>query len=358
MARAEGGARVKIDRVVVSGRYVDDTAGRVSVNGRPVRLAADGTFSIEIPLEKPGSFELELSAADAAGNSGKIQKRRVRLVSAALRVPRWARTKRPGPAIADPRSGWAKVVEHRKSGIDLVLIPAGSYMRGALASDGHAEGDEAPQHLIRIDKPFYLGRTEVTNEQFRRFRSDHDSGHYKKKSLNGQDQPVVNVTWEDCAAFATKYGFRLPREIEWEYACRAGSKTRWPWGHDAASGAGKLNALDEATKRRFGFSWEAFPFADARFVTAPVAKFKPNDFGLHDMLGNASEWCGDWYHGLEYETFGGARPSPDNQTTMVFRTVRGGNWASGPPDCRSSNRQGEHPKTSNPYYGFRVARDP
>ncbi|MGA2257939.1 MAG: formylglycine-generating enzyme family protein [Thermoguttaceae bacterium] len=159
--------------------------------------------------------------------------------------------------------------------LELVLIPAGEFTMGSPDSDKDAASDEKPQHRVRITKPFYLGKYLVTQEQWEAVIGNNPS-HFKGPPKN----PVEQVSWGDCQQFLGKLNaksaagggkFQLPSEAQWEYACRAGSKTRYCFG-DEESGRGD-------------YAWYA---ANSGSKTHPVGEKKPNAWGLYDMQGKAS----------------------------------------------------------------------
>jgi formylglycine-generating enzyme required for sulfatase activity len=205
------------------------------------------------------------------------------------------------------------------TGMKFRRIPGGSFRMGSPSSEKGRSGnwlsnsDETP-HTVSVGK-FWLGEMEVTNRQYRLFKPGHDSGSYKEHSLNGADQPVVKVSWHNAVAYAqwlsqkTGKRFRLPTEAEWEYAARAGTTTAYYWGE----GIGNNNANCDGC----GSRWD-----DKQ--TAPVGSFKPNAFGLFDMLGNVYEWtCSEYkasYDGSEQKCAVSASKYP----------LRGGSWNYGP----------------------------
>ncbi len=290
-------------------------------------------------------------------------------------------------------------------GMKLVLVPAGEFQMGsresaeelAKAYKGYGAPpadffeDEYPLHRVRITKPFYLGVHEVTVGQFRQFvtatgyKTDAEKGTIVKGAFGWNpdtkklernetyswrkvgfeqtdDHPVVNVSWNDAVEFgkwlSAKEGktYRLPTEAEWEYACRAGTATRYYHGDDPEGLAQVGNVADATAKETFP-DWK-FTIAarDGYAFTAPVGKFKPNAFGLYDMHGNAWEWCADWFAGDYYK----ASPledlkGPDSGTSRV---LRGGSWNGGPDGTRSAVRGGCDPADRYNYGGFRLARTP
>jgi formylglycine-generating enzyme required for sulfatase activity/predicted Ser/Thr protein kinase len=248
-------------------------------------------------------------------------------------------------------------------GMKLVLIPPGAFMMGSPASERERRSDET-RHRVTLSKGFYLGATEVTNGQYRRFKANHDSKDYKGHSLNGDEQPVVYVSWNDAVAFcdwltaeerrAGKIGsrdsYRLPTEAEWEYACRAGTTTSRFWGDGEYEAKDYCNAIDPPTKKEFGWGLGSFPEDDGFRVTAPVGSFKPNAFGLYDMIGNVWEWCREWYG--PYPS--GSVANPEGPGRGSSRLVRGGSWHCYPWYCRSSDRRRLVPDYRSNYYGLRV----
>jgi formylglycine-generating enzyme len=312
---------------------------------------------------------------------------------------------RPTPASASQSPVKAEArgpdKETNAIGMKMVLIPAGELAMGsresaeelAKAYKGYgapaAEDfkDEYPQHQVRITKPFYLATCEVTVGQFRQFvketgyKTDCEKGTVyngafawipeKKRFELGEayswrnasfpqtdDHPVVNVSWDDAAAFCKwlsgKDGktYRLPTEAEWEYACRAGTTTRYSCGDDPEKLAAVGNVADASAKGRIPNDEVAIRAKDDYLFTAPVGKFKPNAFGLYDMHGNVWEWCQDWYD--DYAA--GQAIDPSGPASGSDRVCRGGSWFHGAWGCRSAARAHVPPAQAQSYLGFRVAR--
>jgi formylglycine-generating enzyme required for sulfatase activity len=227
--------------------------------------------------------------------------------------------------------------------LELVLIPAGEFLMGSPDSDKDARSNEKPQHLVRITKPFYLGKYLVTQEQWEAVFIGDNPSHFK-----GPNNPEETVTWEDCQQFLhvlnNQQGnpqgeFVLPTEAQWEYACRAGSKTRYCFGDDES----KLG----------DYAWY---IANSDEKTHPAGEKKPNAWGLYDMHGNVWEWCQDWY-GEEYYKES-PTDDPTGPATGSNRVIRGGIWSLPRWNCRSANRYGDLPGRRDDQLGFRVALVP
>jgi formylglycine-generating enzyme required for sulfatase activity len=198
--------------------------------------------------------------------------------------------------------------------MEFVLIQPGSFLMGS--EKGRA--DEKPANKVTITKPFYLGKYEVTQEQWQAVMGNNPS-FYK-----GTNLPVEQVSWDDCQSFLAKlmekagsYELRLPTEAQWEYACRAGTTTEY------SSGDGDANLGEHA--------WFT---ANASKQTHPVGEKKPNPWGLFDIHGNVWEWCQDWYG--PYSS--GDVSDPTGASSGSTRVIRGGSWSHGSRDLWSSFR--------------------
>ena len=294
---------------------------------------------------------------------------------------------KPGPAITSKRVVPSPI---NTLGMKLVRIPAGEFWMGSSDSDPDAKGDEKPRHKVRITRAFDLGTTEVTVGQFRQFvdganyrteaERDGQGGFYFEARdglvIHGKnytwrstgfeqddDHPVVNVSWNDANAFCDWLGrvercrYRLPTEAEWEYACRAGGTTRYSNGDDAVDLAEVGNIGDLSFKERFR-NWSGATHAarDGSIFTSPVARYRPNPFGLFDMHGNVEEWCSD---GFRNNYYGESPPDdPRGIPTSARRVIRGGGWYDGPIYCRSAFRYLHLPEDRSDSLGFRVVRVP
>ncbi len=226
-------------------------------------------------------------------------------------------------------------------GMRFVLIPAGRFVMGSPPGESEWSGEEQ-QHEVVISKAFYIGITEVTQEQYESLMGTNPS------KFKGARNPVECVSWRDavqfCRQFSKRSGrkIRLPTEAEWEYACRARTSTPFHTGT-------KL-ARDMANYGRY------FPSnrgSISEYRTAVVGSFPPNAWGLHDMHGNVSEWCSDMFG--DYPSGQVIDPTgPEKGHPMV---IRGGSWARNPQFCRSAHREPHSPAYSFFDIGFRCVMD-
>lgn len=250
------------------------------------------------------------------------------------------------------------------TGMEFVWIPAGCFLMGSPQTEKNREADEGPVHEVCVDG-FWMGRTEVTNGQFRKFHADHTSKDFSGVSLNGDNQPVVYVTWNDANDFAQwlkgqnggQYKFRLPTEAEWEYASRAGTDTARYWGDDPSKACMYENVADSSAKRQWNWE-ESHDCDDGYAAVAPVASFQTNPFGLFDMLGNVWEWCEDIYGVDSYTKHDRMNPLYLNQAAGSSRVIRGGYWHSQPGGTRCADRGSGLPEAMNDDLGFRLIREP
>ena len=283
-----------------------------------------------------------------------------------------------------PRTDLSKITN--SIGMTFIRIKEGDFPMGAADDDKDGSDDEKPQHRVRITKPFYLGIHEVTRGQFRRFVDD--SGYQTEAEKDGKggygwneekktfeqnpkytwqnagfeqadDHPVVNVSWNDAVAFATwlsrKEGktYRLPTEAEWEYACRAGTTTKYCSGDDPEGLAAVGNIADGTAKTKYPNWTGTIAARDGYVFTAPVGRYNPNAWGLFDMHGNVWEWCSDSYAADYYKS--SPVDDPQGAIQASFRMDRGGGWFNEPRFARSANRGGNTPGNRGSNLGFRLA---
>ena len=236
---------------------------------------------------------------------------------------------------------WATTaIERHPLDPEMVAIPAGTFMMGSPASEeGRFDNEEQRQVSVSA---FYMGKYAVTFEEYDRFVEATGRGKPTDMGWGRGNRPVINVSWHDVITYAewlsqqTGKQYRLPTEAEWEYAARAGTTTAYYWGDEVGRNNANCNGC--------GSQWD-------NKQTAPVGSFKPNPWGLYDMLGNVWQWtCSAWsnpYDGSEQRC----------QTTGVaYRVFRGGSWLYDPRDVRAASRPDYAPSNRDFSLGFRLAR--
>jgi len=302
------------------------------------------------------------------------------------------------PAFSAPQRMESEITG--QDGASMVLIREGSFWMGSTPSDVERVVEECvqngekldqcqvhqlelPRHRVALDK-FYLDRYEVTNRLFEKFvqatglqttaeRKGTARVYVKGKGwepVNGaswrqpegeatvfvsnrREHPVVAVSWEDANTYCRHYGRRLPTEAEWEYAARAGTSTRYWWGNGNPGSRRVANIADESAKQ-FGTTIIT-GYNDGYARTAPVGFYDANSWGLHDMIGNVSEWTADWY-GKDYYQKSPYR-DPKGLSSGTHKMFRGGSWINQLRNVRSAKREGYPPSTRGDLLGFRCAQD-
>ena len=367
--------------------------------------------------------DVRVADAPVARDTSTLQKARDKALSCAANLPARpglpglaAGAAAPGGAASGSAAPGGAAASHT----GMVPVPGGAFSMGAADDEGRP--DEYPAHAVRVDS-FWMDATEVTNAAFRKFvEATHyittaeikpDWNELKKQvppgtpkppdsvlvagslvftppdhpvplddvgqwwtwtkgadwkhpegphsSIRGKDNyPVVQVSWEDAAAYARWAGKRLPTEAEWEYAARGGLKGQpYPWGgEDVSGGKPKANTWQGHFPNR-NTRWDGF------YGLAPVGSFSPNGFGLYDMAGNAWEWCSDWYDEGAYAAAAGKvsvnprGPATGNdpmEPGVPKRVVRGGSFLCNAVYCkgyRVSSRMKTSPDTGLEHTGFR-----
>ncbi|MDB4622040.1 formylglycine-generating enzyme family protein, partial [Rubripirellula sp.] len=224
-------------------------------------------------------------------------------------------------------------------GMKLKSLPPGKFMMG----DANGDIDETP-HEVTLTQSFQMGIYEVTQAEYARVMGIGNN----LSNFTGGNNPVDNVSWEDAVDFCRKLSelpaekaagrvYRLPTEAEWEYACRAGTTTKYSFGDDSSE-LGDYAWFDGNSGRR----------------THPVGGKKPNAWGLYDMHGNIFEWCQDWCGSYP----GHAVTNPSGPTSGSSRVYRGGSWDYAAEGCRSAIRFWDYPSFRDYNGGFRVCLSP
>jgi formylglycine-generating enzyme required for sulfatase activity len=227
----------------------------------------------------------------------------------------------------------------------MIVIPAGKFIMGSPANELGREPSEGPQHEVTIAEPFAVSKFEATFEEWDACAAAAACPRITDQWGRG-NMPVINVSWHGAKQYVrwlaqmTGKDYRLLTEAEWEYAARAGVNARYSWGDDPRTGHANCDGC--------GGQWE-------RQQTAPVGSFKPNAFGLYDMLGNVWEWVEDSWHG----SYDGA---PVDGSAWLqggdpsYRVVRSGSWRNEIELVRAATRFERNSKVRFDTLGFRVAR--
>jgi len=297
-----------------------------------------------------------------------------------------------------PRPGFAQLVNVKLKTLEqakwenikpIITSPAGAQLKlfkidskFTMGASRREQGRRANESLrkVALTRPFYFGLKEITNAQFRQFEKFHSSGHVKGNSLNGDDYPVVNISWQKAALFCNwlseqeklpafyqltdgvvsgfnpqSNGYRLPTEAEWAWAARHqrdGSMLKYPWGKSLPPAAGSGNYGDRSAAALLGNI--QVNFNDSYAVTAPVGSFSANDKGLYDMGGNVAEWVNDFY-GVQTGLSRTRSSDPLGPIKGDHHVIRGSSWAHGTvTDLRMSFR--DYGAEGRNDLGIRVAR--
>ncbi|NLB13378.1 MAG: formylglycine-generating enzyme family protein [Gammaproteobacteria bacterium] len=336
-------------------------------------------IAMELAAERPDAAEALLPQLDAA----TLDERDGQLARAEIERVRRYGAYDAGQLLSDVLAGGGQ-------GPGMIVLPVGRFMMGSPRSEDGREPAEGPRHAVTFQRGFALARTETTVAQFRAFveatgyrssaerarssviydertgamveRRGVDWRHDYVGNRAAADEPVLHVSWEDASAYVqwlsdqTGARYHLPSEAQFEYALRAGSSTRFPWG-DGAPPARVENLTGDGDVSPGGRRWNnAFSaYEDGYWGPAPVARHRSNSFGLSDMSGNVSEWVEDCWH----DSY--ARAPRDGSAWVnpgcARRVVRGGSWGSSPEQTRSAFRTSSPAAATSARVGFRVARE-
>ncbi|CCK80702.1 conserved uncharacterized protein, DUF323 [Desulfobacula toluolica Tol2] len=344
-----------------------ETKGRLYVTTRP-----DGSI-IKILNIKSGYVQgMELAAGQytvRVSKTGYAPKTQTVRIAEGEGVDLYVELEKERVVSSEPGPGdtWTDPV----TGMEFVWVPGGCFNMGQTQEEkqylikevgkenyGKWYNDEVPRHEVCVDG-FWMGKYEVTNGQYRRFKSGHDSKEYEGVNLNSSDQPLVMISWDYAKAFAKWLGreagqsFVLPTEAQWEYAARGGTTTIRFWGDGPDQACRYANVHDVTSKKQFSnFTWLNHNCNDGFAAAAPVGSFLPNDFGLYDMLGNVWEWCEDVYDENAYSKHG--RNNPVVISGGSSRVCRGGGWLGSPGGVRAAYRDGDSADSRLSGLGFRL----
>ena len=297
----------------------------------------------------------------------------------------------------EPESnGLPRQIRDHQTGITFRLIDSGTFLMGPSLFEKAAPVDR-PRHKVRLSRPYYLSTTEVTVAQWGSFAASTDYLSAPERGQPGSalglmrfgpseavswrdpfpdlpwsdeladNHPVTQVSWDDASAFCRNYGYRLPTEAEWEFACRAGSQTTYWWGNDLAGAEGKENLWAQEAASGFSSVGTELAHEDGFVLTAPVGSYSANPWGIHDMGGNVSEWCADVLEVYFGHRASGRYSSEDLEREFVDpftdeghggQVVRGSAFSSAPWEARSFCRSHSPSGAPMHFIGFRPAMDP
>jgi formylglycine-generating enzyme required for sulfatase activity len=256
----------------------------------------------------------------------------------------------PMEAVAGLKPGtvFRDTLRDSSPGPEMVIVPPGKFRMGDIQGSGDA--DEQPVHLVRIPRPFAMGRYAVTFDEYDLFARAMGRTPPDDEGWGRSRRPVIYVSWEDAVAYTkwlseqTGKRYRLPTEAEWEYAVRAGTETAYWWGDEVRK--------NRANCANCGSEWD-------NKQTAPVGSFAPNPWGLYDTVGNVWEWVQDcWHESYEGAPGDGSKVwEAEGGGDCTLRVIRGGSWFDVPWGVRSAFRDWDKPDNRHDKLGFRLAQD-
>ena len=341
----DGGTVITITGTNLSG------ATSVTIGGAPgtnVVAVSSTTVTAVTPAGSVGSSSVAVTSPQGTATAANA------FTYFSVTVPTWATLIEglPDPAVvtdatlrdAITASGFAWRVRDNSSGIEMLLVPPGTFQMGCImGSDSYGcYSWEQPVHTVTLTNAYYLGRYEVTQAQWQAQMGSNPS--YFQGQADSPSRPVEQVSWNTIQNFNSATGLRLPTEAEWEFACRAGTTTPFHSGPGFPNGT-----TDDGLVGTI-----AWFNCDGGCNTHAVGMKAANALGLHDMLGNVWEWQSDWYG--DYTS--SAQTNPTGPGSGSYRVLRGGAWYDNAGFVRSSSRIDGTPGDSNYVIGFRVARAP
>ena len=352
--------------ITISGAYFTG-ATSVTIGGAPATnmiVVSSTTITAVTPAHAAGSVSITITTPSRASTFQNA------FSYSWVVVPSWATLLEELPnavvvtdanlraAITATNLAWR--IRDNLSNIEMLLVPAGSFMMGCSASNTWVcDFSENPTHQVSLTNSFYIGKTEVTQAQWTAMMGSNPSYFQAPNYTSDTSRPVEQVSWNMIASGPTSFmsltGLRLPTEAEWEYAYRAGTTTAFHSfpGHPSGTNDDTLLGNIAWYGSNSAVAGETQPHA--------VGGKAANALGLHDMSGNVSEWCQDWYSASYYTSSPSINPTgplPRGPGTGIYRVLRGGSFVLNSGTCRASLRNGETPTYAFIMRGFRVARNP
>ena len=227
--------------------------------------------------------------------------------------------------------------------IEWIDIPEGTFTMGSPKSEYYHQDNEI-QHQVFLSS-FKMSKNEITFAQYDLFCEKTGREKPGDSGWGRGNRPVINVSWEDATAFANWMGCSLPTEAEWEYACRADSKTLFNTGENLTTNQANYDG---------NYPYNNNPKGNNLQKTMPVGSYHSNPWGLNDMHGNVCEWCSDWFG--DYSS--SSQTNPTGASSGSYRVFRGGSWLDYAEECRSENRSTAIPSVQSTFLGFRIVVAP
>ena len=336
--------------ITISGAYFTG-ATSVTIGGAPATnmvVVSSTTITAVTPAHDAGSVSITITTPNRTSTFQNAFSYSI--------IPSWATMLEalPDPAVvtdanlraAITASGSAWRVRDNGTGIEMLLVPGGTFMMGCSASDWYGCATDSSENPHRVTlSAFYIGRYEVTQAQWQAKMGGNPS--YFQGQADSPSCPVESIDWFWYNTFCTQNGLRLPTEAEWEYAYRAGTTTAFHSYPAQPTGFNNDTLLGD-------IAW--FNIGGVATQSHAVGGKYANSLGLYDMAGNVFEWCQDWYSSTYYAS--SPLTNPTGPTTGTERVMRGGSHNAPGDYCRASQRFYQNPDANNSRYGFRVARNP
>ena len=338
--------------ITITGSFLNG-ATSVKVGGVPatnVVIVNLTTLTAVTPAGSLGAASVEVTDSKETATATNV------FTYISIAVPPWATLLEsvPDPAVVTDANLRAAIVEtgfawrilDTSSNIEMLLVPPGTFTMGCSSSSNDGcSGNESPTHQVTLTNAFYLGRYEVTQAQWLAEIGSNPSRFQGARYPDSASRPVEQVSWNMIEPFCTQNGLRLPTEAEWEYSYRAGTTTAFHSFSGYPNGTNEFALLGNI----------AWSYSNSGNQTHAVGGKSANALGMHDMAGNAAEWCQDWYGPYA----AGSVTNPTGPTTGKIRSLRGGSFSGLTANDQRASERDPRPPDIGPYpVGFRVARNP